>query len=198
LLLTLFLVQLPALLTAEDNTGGKLTVNKGASVHIGETSTLTISNLLTEADITGGGELILASEDGGFIDAHGYSIENLVLASGLAELRSVLHIEGSLTILNGLLLLNDFDLQVSYECKLNETTLQKIILNGKGRVLQEGIPVFHDAAPFVLSAPVQFDFSQIPAFTVSDSREADENIFYYTIYFFPERTNDVPVPPPKA
>ena len=202
LLLAFFMFQLAGVLQAKeavDFTGSRFSVSKGASVQIGESASITVSNLITEADITGKGKLILLSNNNTFIDANNHSIENLVLTSAnKVELLSNLRIVNELIIQNGELHLNDFNLLTGHNTKFDETTLLKIIQNGKGKLLQGEIPLFHDAAPFVVSAPLHFDFSQIPAFTVSDSREADENIFYYTIYFFPERTNDVPVPPPKA
>ena len=202
-MLSIIVTQLPVQLSAQDCSGftkGSFVVKEAAAVCIGEGAKITVSgNITLEADITGEGELILNSNKNTFIDANNHSIENLVLTSAnKVELLSNLRIVNELIIQNGELHLNDFNLLTGHNTKFDETTLLKIIQNGKGKLLQGEIPLFHDAAPFVVSAPLHFDFSQIPAFTVSDSREADENIFYYTIYFFPERTNDVPVPPPKA
>ncbi len=201
-LLAIFMLQVTGILQAKeaiDFTGSRFSVGKGASVEIGESASITVSNIIIEADISGKGKLILLSDKNAFIDANNHSIENLVLASAnKVELLSGLQIVNELTILKGELHLNNFDLILCPDAKLNNSSLLKIILNGSGTILQQSISIPYAAAPFVFSGPVHFDFSQIPALTVNDSREADENIFHYTLSFTPDRTPDVPVPPPKA
>jgi len=196
------MLNLPALLWAEEHidfSGSYFAVHKEASVNIGESASITISNLLTETNITGKGNLILLSNNNAFIDANNNSIENLVLAAAnKVELLSGLQITNELTILTGELHLNDFDLTLGPNAKLDNSSLQKIIFDGSGSIIQQSIGIPYAANPFTISGPVQFDFSQIPALIVNDKREASQNIFHYTLPFIPNRTKDILVPPPKA
>lgn len=202
LLLTLFLWQAPALLLAGDHVdypGSRFTVLKYASVNIGESATITISNLHIESNITGRGKLILLSDNNALINANNHSIENLVLASAnKVELLSGLRIINELTILKGELHLNDFDLLIGPNTILNQSTLSKIILNGSGVIVQQSIGIPYAAGPFTFSGPVQFDFSVFPAIATANRSISCEHIFYYRPPIIPNRTPDVLVPPPKA
>ncbi len=201
-LLTLFVLYLPSLLYAEkhiDFTGSRFNVGKGASVQIGESASITVSNIIIETNITGKGKLIVVSDNNAYIHANNNSIENLVLISAnKVKLLSGLQIKNELTILKGELQLNNFDLTLCPNAKLDNSSLQRIIMNGSGSIVQQSIGIPYAAKPFTISSPVQFDFSQIPALIVNDKREAMENIFHYTLSFTPDRTPDVLVPPPKA
>jgi len=180
-------------------TGSRFTVHKDASVKIGESAVVSVSNLVIEADITGKGKLILLSDQNAVIDANNNSIENLVLSSSnKVELLSGLQIINQLTILSGELHLNDFNLLVYPNTKLDQSTLQKIIQNGKGTILQKSISIPYAALPFVLSAPLHFDFSACPSLIVENSCKPTTNIFYFQLPFILNRANEVLVPPPKA
>ena len=201
-LLALLVLHLPALLSAADQvdfSGSYFAVHKEASVNIGESASITISNLLTETDITGKGNLILLSNNNAFIDANNHSIENLVLtAANKVELLSGLQITNELTILTGELYLNNFDLTLCPNAKLGNSNLQKIIINGSGSIVHQSIGIPYAANPFIISGPVQFDFSVLEAFTILNKQQVTSNIFYFQQPFIPNQTPDVLVPPPKA
>lgn len=201
-LLAFFMLQVTGVLQAKeaiDFAGSRFSVGKGASVEIGESASITVSNIIIEADISGKGELILLSNKNAYIDANNHSIENLVIAAAnKVELLSGLQIVNELTILKGKLHLNDFDLSLCPDAKLNNSSLLKIILNGSGTILQQSIGIPNAANTFTFSGSVQFDFSVLQAFTTANSSISCDNIFYYTLPFIPHRTNNVLVPPPKA
>ncbi len=84
ILLAFAMLMLTGLLQAKevvDFSGSRFNVGKGASVQIGESASITVSNIITEADITGKGKLIVVSDKNTFIHANNHSIENLVLIS---------------------------------------------------------------------------------------------------------------------
>ena len=201
-LLTLLVLHLPALLWAEkhiDLAGGIFTVNKGASVQIGKSSSITIAKLITEADITGKGKLILLSDNNAFIDANNHSIENLVVSvANKVELLSGLQITNKLSILSGKLYLNDFNLILDPNTKLAQSTLEKIIQNGSGTIVHQSIGIPFAALPFTLSGPLHYDFTTCPFANKANRHKAADIIFYYQLPYFPEGTSAIPVPPPKA
>ena len=196
------MAQLPLLLSAQDivnSTGGSFTVSEGARVTIGESAKITVAgNLTIEADIIGKGELILNSHKNTFIDANNHSIENLVLASAnRVELKSGLQIGNQLTIQNGELHLNDFNLIIN-NTKLNQTTLERIIENGAGKILQGEIPLCNSATPYTFTTTVNFDFANSPATIPEINRNPTNTGYYYNHPIIHNQNSKILTPPPKV
>ncbi len=203
LLLSIFLAQAPAILSAQDNVdfaAGSFVVAEGATVNIGEGATITVpGNITLEADITGAGELILNSHKNSFIDANNYSIENLVLASANnIELLSGLQISGNLIIPNGALQLNNFNLTIKNHTKLNQTTLDKIIENGAGKILQGEIPLCNSATPYTFTTTVNFYFANYPATIPEINRNSTNTAYYYNHPIIHNPNSKILTPPPRG
>ncbi len=195
--------QVPAILLAQDNvdsTAGNFVVAEDATVNISENATITIGGSLTlEADITGAGELILNSNKNSFIDANNHSIENLVLASAnIVELLSELQINSNLIIDNGTLQLNNFNLTLNYDTKLNQTTLHKIIENGAGKILQGEIPLCNSATPYTFTTTVNFDFANYPATIPDINRNSTNTVYYYNHPIIHNQNSKILTPPPRG
>ncbi|MEN8225691.1 MAG: hypothetical protein ABFS05_10065 [Bacteroidota bacterium] len=107
------------------------------------------TNLNLHSPISGKGSLILNGDEKLSLDAHGNTISNLVIRNtGGIELLSQLGISQELSVEEGYLYLNDFNLVLNHSfVKISTEGSGEIAFNGTGRIIGQALQPLANQAP---------------------------------------------------
>ena len=131
-------------------TVGSFTVKGNTYISIKKQTSLSLrNNLQLHSPVTGQGAVILYGDKKLSIDANGNGVSNLIIRNSTGvELISPLKITQELSVEEGYLYLNDFNLMLDHSfVKINTEDGGAIAFNGSGRIMGQTIqPVANSAA----------------------------------------------------
>ena len=152
-----------------------------------KTNLVITSDIILGSSVSGQGILLVKSDHIVTIDANSNSISRLKIQNpkGVA-LKSSLHIENEITIEDGSLLLNDYDLVLAGPfVELNTGTNGKIAYNGSGRIIAPNIQVFANTDKNTVQNNVKVPVSGIIADEIEEGFDASDLCFNIQINYTP-------------
>lgn len=177
--------------------GGTFMIGANTYFSIGKQTTISVNtNLELRSPVMGEGKLVLGGDKKLSIDAKGNSITNLVVRNeGGVELLSQLNISDELTVEEGILYLNDFNLVLENSfVKLNQEARGGIAFNGSGRIISQTVQ------PLATHAPQQDRDMGSQAFIILQAEHnpilSGTQITYYIYQHFDAAVLCPPTPPP--
>ncbi len=124
---------------AQQGKKAKLFVGKGVHFVITkETQVITTGDVELKSSIKGQGNFKMSGKQNSKLDAHGNTIENLVVAKegdAQVSIESELHIGHSLEVASGVLALKDANIILDKDAKVHKSASGKILFLGKGRII---------------------------------------------------------------
>ena len=167
-------------------------------ISINKKTNLVISNdIILRSPIFGEGIVLVKSDHIVAIDANNNSISRLKIQNpkGVA-LKSPLHIEQEITVENGSLLLNDYDLVLANPfVEVNTGTSGKIAYNGSGRIISQSLQLFANTDKNTVQTHVKVPVLGIITDEIEECFDASDLCFniqmnYTSCFIVP------PTPPP--
>jgi len=129
---------------------GTFSIEGNTVLSIQKHTTISVkSNIILNSPVIGQGTLLLNGDRKLSIDAKGNSISNLVIRNSLGvELKSQLEIAQELSVEDGRLYLNDFNLVLNHSfVKINTEDRGDIAFNGSGRIIGQTLQPLSSPAP---------------------------------------------------